>query len=215
VTGAHPRPLRRAVLTTALGGLCVLVLLWGAGFAWFLRTALTERPPPPPADGIVAFTGGAGRVEAALRLLADGRAEQLLISGVGGTAEFSALARRAGVDPQLGPRVTLGRAAATTRGNAAETADWVADKKIRSLIVVTAGYHMPRALAELGRVLPGVALYPAPVLPAGLREGGEPGMLRLLAGEYSKWLAAEVGLSALDPHGALRADGPAVAGHGG
>jgi len=204
---------RRLAVSASLALASVLALLWSAGFAMFLRAALTERPPPPRADGIVALTGGAGRVETALRLLADGQAEQLLISGVGGAAEFSALAHRAGVDPALGSRVTLGRAAASTRGNATETADWAREKKIRSLIVVTAGYHMPRALAELGRALPGVALYPAPVLPS--REGGEPGMLRRLAGEYTKFLAAEVGLSAFDPHGSLHPQRGAEPAHGG
>jgi uncharacterized SAM-binding protein YcdF (DUF218 family) len=186
-----------------------LALLWGAGFAWFLRAALTEAPPPPLADGIVAFTGGAERVETALRLLADGRARLLLVSGVGGAAEFAELARRAGVDRNLAGRVTLGRAAASTRGNAAETADWARDHAIHSLIVVTAGYHMPRALAELARALPKVTLHPAPVLPPALRDGGVP-LVRLLAGEYTKFLAAELGLTALDPRGPIPANGRAL-----
>jgi uncharacterized SAM-binding protein YcdF (DUF218 family) len=100
------------------------------------------------------------------------------------------------VDPALRSRVTLGRSATTTRGNAAETAEWAHANALASLIVVTAGYHMPRALAELSRAMPGLTLYPAPVLPPAMRQ---PGLteLRLLAGEYSKWLAAEAGLSAL------------------
>ncbi len=206
------RPARLRPIRVALGSCCVLALLWGAGFAWFLRVALTERPPPPRADGMVALTGGAGRVETALRLLAEGQANHLLISGVGGAADFSELARRAGVDPALGARVTLGRGAASTRGNAAETADWATDKRIKSLIVVTAGYHMPRALAELARALPDVALYPVPVLPPVPREAG---MLRLLASEYTKWLASEVGLTALDPHAALLPGHAGATGHRG
>jgi uncharacterized SAM-binding protein YcdF (DUF218 family) len=190
-------------LAVALGSCCAVALLWSIGFVWFLRIALADRPPPPRADGIVALTGGAGRVEMALRLLADGRADHLLISGVGGAADFGALARLAGADPRLGDQVTLGRAAASTRGNAAETADWVKGHNVQSLIVVTSGYHMPRALAELGHALPGVSLYPVAVVPPASRDPGEPGMLRLLAGEYTKWLAAELGLSALDPRGAL------------
>jgi uncharacterized SAM-binding protein YcdF (DUF218 family) len=205
----------RATLAVALGGAGALALLWAVGFAWFLRAALTERLPPPQADGIVAFTGGGGRVELALHLLADGRAAHLLISGVGGDADFADLARLAGVDARLGSRVTLGRAAGSTHGNAAETADWVSERNIRSLIVVTASYHMPRAMAELGRALPGVALYPVPVVRPALREGGEPGMLRLLAGEYTKWLAAEIGLSAFDPHAALLPDHGVATGNGG
>ena len=40
---------------------------------------------------------------------------------------------------------------------------------MHSLIVVTAGYHMPRALAELRRALPDVTLYPVPVQPPAMR----------------------------------------------
>jgi uncharacterized SAM-binding protein YcdF (DUF218 family) len=188
---------RHPTVQFALALALVLAVLWAAGFAWFVYAAGLSAPPPPLADGIVALTGGADRIETALRLLAEGRAQRLLVSGVGPTAEFGELARRAGVDPALRDRVTLGRAAVTTRGNASETAEWVRDNTIRTLIVVTATYHMPRALAELSRAVPEVTLYPVPVLPPALRGNHDAATLRLLAGEYSKWLAAEIGLSGL------------------
>jgi uncharacterized SAM-binding protein YcdF (DUF218 family) len=205
----HRRRLRGRLLLAGLSGAAVLGLLWAAGFAWFLRSALMQTEIPPAADGIVVLTGGAGRVEAALHLLADGRARVLLVSGVGGAADFADLAHLARVDPHLGSRVTLGREAASTRGNAAETADWARSNAIRSLIVVTAGYHMPRALTELGRALPEVVLYPAPVLPPALRGGAQAAVLPMLVGEYSKFLAAEIGLTALDLRPWRRADGRA------
>jgi hypothetical protein len=40
-------------------------------------------------------------------------------------------------------------------------------------------------------------------------------MLRLLAGEYTKFLLAEVGLSAFASHGSLPAERAAETGHGG
>ncbi len=197
----------RRRLSLLLTALLVLGLLWGAGFAWFLRAIAHETPPPPVTDGIVALTGGAGRVEIALHLLAEGRARLALVSGVGGAAEFAALARRAGVDPALGERVTLGRAAQSTRGNAVETAAWARAHAVRSLIVVTAGYHMPRALMELARTLPDVTLYPATV-PAQMTPLG--GRWRLLAGEYTKWLGAGLGLSVWEPRGGLRSLEPGL-----
>jgi hypothetical protein len=127
-----------------------------------------------------------------------------LVTGVGERDAFNALARRAGVDASLGARVTLGRAATSTRGNAAEAADWAYGNGVHTLIVVTAGYHMPRALAELSRTLPDVALYPVPVLPPALRGAwgaGDMATLRLLVAEYTKWLAAEAGLSGLAARG--------------
>ena len=192
---------RRQWAATALAGLGCGIMLWLGGFAWFIHLSTRDAIPPPQADGIVALTGGAERVETALRLLAEGRAAKLLVSGVGGAAEFTGLANRAHVDPKLADRVTLGRLAASTRGNAAETAEWVHDNAMRSLIVVTSGYHMPRALAELSRTLPGVVLYPVPVTPPALRDGFDAAIVRLLAGEYTKWLATEAGLSRFGPHG--------------
>lgn len=187
-----------------------MILAWCAGFAWFVQTSMRAAGPPPEADGIVALTGGADRVETALRLLAEGRAPILLVSGTGGGAVLPELASRAGLDPaRLLSRVTLGRRAATTRGNAEETAEWVNDNGLRSLLVVTAGYHMPRALAELSRTLPGVVLYPVPVVPPGMQGGTwlkHPGSVRLLAEEYTKWLLVRAGLTALSTVPVRRAE---------
>lgn len=178
---------------------------WVAGFVWFVHAAWRPPVTPPRADGIVVLTGGAERVTVGLRLLQAGAADRLLISGVGRAAEFPELAHRAGVDRALAPRVVLGRAASDTRGNAAETSDWVAEHRLGSLIVVTAGYHMPRALAELRRRLPNVQLFPVTVQPPGMRDVTDPTSWRLLAGEYTKFLAAELGLGTWAGRDALAA----------
>jgi uncharacterized SAM-binding protein YcdF (DUF218 family) len=197
-------------LARLLGSLAGLGLLAGAlGFAWFVHAATSPAAPPPRADGIVALTGGADRVETALRLLADGGAGKLLLSGIGGNAELATLAHLAGIDPApIEARVTIGRNATTTRGNADETAAWARSNAIRSLIVVTAGYHMPRALAEIGRAAPGLTLYPLPVTPHGLRDAGAAPRLRLMAEEYVKFLAASLDLTALLPPHHARPDLP-------
>jgi uncharacterized SAM-binding protein YcdF (DUF218 family) len=174
-----------------------LVAAWLLGFGWFVHAAWSPTSTPPAADGIVVLTGGAERVAAGLRLLEQGAAQRLLISGVGRAAEFPELAHRAGVDRTLAPKVALGRMAGDTRGNAAETADWVAEHHVASLIVVTAGYHMPRALAELRQKLPRVRLIPVTVQPPGMRDVTDPTSWRLLASEYTKFLVAEMGLAEL------------------
>ena len=185
-----------------LGATGLAALCWCAGFLWF--QAETRRPPPPPpshVDGIVALTGGAGRVQRALHVLADGRADRLLITGIGGNADMPALAHVAGMDlDHLAPRITLGHYAASTRGNAVETAAWAAQNGIRSLIVVTAAWHMPRALAELQQAMPDMRLYPLPVAPDEAdRHAAEPS-LRVQAEEYTKYLLVVAGLSPWFPH---------------
>jgi uncharacterized SAM-binding protein YcdF (DUF218 family) len=128
------------------------------------------------------------------------KAHWLLLSGIGGGAELPGLAHRADVNPRpLAEQVNLGRRAASTRGNALEAAAWARQHAIHSLIVVTAFYHMPRALTELRRVLPDVTLYPNPVLvppPGGI---GRAVTLRLIAVEYSKYLMALTGVTTLMP----------------
>ena len=180
--------------------LFVLFVAWDAGLVWFIQFAARPVPPPPQADGIVALTGGAERVETALRLLQAHRATWLLLSGTGIGVDLAVLARRAGVDPApLAGQVTLGRQATSTRGNALETAAWAHDHDIHTLIVVTAYYHMPRALTELRRVLPGVTLYPAPVLLPRAGGFGPLVTLRLTAEEYTKYLLALAGVTTLLP----------------
>lgn len=185
-----------------LGGAAVAaVLAWGAGFFWFVRTIDHYPAPPAHTDGIVALTGGAARVETALRLLAAGRADRLLLSGIGGGAELGELARLAGVDPApLAAQVTLGREATSTWGNAAETHLWAQANHIRSLLVVTAYYHMPRALTELSRALDDVKLYPYPVLSPeteGAQSSRHQVPWRVIVAEYTKFLLATAGVSAL------------------
>lgn len=147
------------------------------------------------ADGIVALTGGADRVETALHLLESGAAPLLLISGVGRGADLAELLRGVRLSAGQAERVTLGRAATTTRGNAEETAAWAQSHGIRRLLVVTAGYHMPRALIEIGRALPRVQLFAVPVRPPALRGRMEAATVRMLANEYDKYLAVRFGLT--------------------
>ncbi len=190
-------------LRLAFSLLLVPAVLWLAGFAWFLHVVGVMPPPPIHADGIIALTGGADRLEEAFRLLAEGRAPRLLVSGVAGEASLGALTRRVGGDAEaLSSRVTLGRAARSTLGNARESAAWAHENGLRSVIVVTANYHMPRALLEMRRAMPDVALLPVPVVPPAMRGAQTP--LGLLAGEYTKLIGSFLGVA-----GMLGTDRPA------
>jgi uncharacterized SAM-binding protein YcdF (DUF218 family) len=123
------------------------------------------------------------------------------LSGIGGGSDLATLGRLAGIDAvPLADRITVGRYAASTRGNGIETAAWAEQNRIGSLIVVTAAYHMPRALAELRHDLPQVRLYPLPVGSDGDRGAAERGVgWRLEAAEYTKFLLTTSGLSGWFP----------------
>jgi len=191
--GTHRPPLVAAPTVTLTRILLLASVAWLAGFGWFEHQARLKHPAPAHADGILALTGGADRIETALRLLDADVAPVLLISGVG-RVDLTELAARAHLDAgRLAPRVTLGHAATSTLGNAAEVIPWAIQHDIHTLAVVTAGYHMPRALLEIGRTLPGVTLLPVPVIPPALRQPPDLATLALLANEYDKLLAALIG----------------------
>ncbi|PWS37854.1 YdcF family protein [Falsiroseomonas bella] len=176
----------------------VLLGLAALGFLWFLHeVSAAPAEPARRTGGIVVLTGGAGRVEAGLALLEAGAAPRLLVSGAAPRLTLAELARANQRAPAaLAGRVDLGHAAATTTGNAAETAAWARARGIDSLRVVTADYHMPRAMLELRRAMPNVTLLPHPVPIPGLPFARRAWLLTL---EYAKLGAAFTGLAALLP----------------
>jgi uncharacterized SAM-binding protein YcdF (DUF218 family) len=175
----------------------LLGALWLCGFLVYLGVVFSSAPPNPMprADGIVALTGGDDRVGAGLALLAAHDAPLLLISGAGrGTYLGDFTADDAAAATRYAGAITLGHMAGTTHGNAIEAADWAHAHHMRSLIIVTADYHMPRALQEMQNTLPGVTLIAAPVRPPAMRKLFTLPTLRLLAGEYSKYVIVLSGL---------------------
>lgn len=181
----------------------LIVMLWLIGFGWFLAKIAAERPivPMPHAGGIVVLTGGADRVKAGLELLMAGAAPRLLISGAGTGTYLGDFTPRDGINATAkATRISLGHRAATTRGNAREAARWTLRHGITSLIVVTADYHMPRALIELHRQMPGIALLPEPVRPPALERLDDWRTLKLLAAEFTKYVLVRFRLGGFAAH---------------
>jgi uncharacterized SAM-binding protein YcdF (DUF218 family) len=129
-------------------------------------------------------------------LLAAGHGKRLLISGVNPATTHGELIRmNPEVERLLLSRIDLGHVATNTIGNAVETGNWVRTNRFRSLIVVTSGWHMPRALIEIAHELPGVTLIAHPVVSERMRDEpwwSDAPTIRLLAVEYVKYLASLV-----------------------
>lgn len=172
---------------------CVIVFF--AGLILFVNHIDRARPDGNvKADAIVVLTGGDSRVTEAVRLLASGHGRRLLISGVHPKTTGAMLRR---VNPEAKRLfdccIDLDRNARDTIENANETRRWLAQRRFRSVIVVTSSYHMPRGLVELRRALPELKLIPYPVVPAKLQLEAwwaHPKTFRLLASEFVKYLAS-------------------------
>lgn len=189
------RLLGRVVRLTVVLCAAVLLLL-AAGFLWFVSVLPAEEVQiTSNADGIVALTGGASRIVDAFELLAAKRGQRLLISGANRSTNAVEMVR---LHPEFEPIVKCCvdfDRSLNTLGNAIETRKWAEARKIRSLIVVTSGYHMPRAMAEIAHQLPGVTLIPYPVFSERARS--EPWWsnatsARLILLEYLKFIFTQV-----------------------
>ncbi|HLI66666.1 MAG TPA: YdcF family protein [Caulobacteraceae bacterium] len=186
--------------------IALVIALWLVGlWAFATRVAALDPPTDPPtADGVVALTGANDeRISVAMKLLADGHAQRLLVSGVNRAAtaaDIRGVGRAAG--HEFDCCVDLGFSAKSTVGNARETADWAHAKGFKSLIVVTSDWHIPRAMLELHEALPEAVLTPYPVKTPGLDGWWRSGEgARRMTVEYCKYLVilAREGFLSLGP----------------
>lgn len=163
----HARGIRR------LGILALLLLaVFVFSLQYFVHNRINatslQEPRPIPAGqaertGIIVATGGSHRIEHGLRLLLDGSAKRMLISGIGAGVrhrDIAAIAaptfagEQAELAQMLASRVDLGPMALNTRGNATEASRWAEQHKLTTLMLVTADYHMPRALRVFRHHMP-------------------------------------------------------------
>jgi uncharacterized SAM-binding protein YcdF (DUF218 family) len=166
--------------------LSVLGILWALGFALFAGT-LPRPADDRPTDAIVVLTGGPGRLERGIDLLARHRAKRLLVSGTDRTVRKSELALRTHQPVALFDCcVDLGTDSVDTRSNAAETAAWLKRHGYRSVRLITTNWHMPRAHRDLDSALSGTGIAILPdAVPA------EPRFLTLFT-EYHKYILRRV-----------------------
>lgn len=144
--------------------LFALAALWLVGLWVYIYAIQTMDSYAGEADAIVVLTGGEARVETGLLLLANNKAKRLLISGVHQQVTVPEILALYKQDSALARKIDMDSAAQDTLGNADETAAWVGRNGFRSIIIVTAHYHMPRALVHIGAQLPDVAIHAYPVV---------------------------------------------------
>ncbi|WP_199556169.1 YdcF family protein [Sandaracinobacteroides hominis] len=148
--------------------MALLFLVWIGGFAVFVLNQAGPAPEGTVTDAVAVLTGGPGRLARGKDVLNAGLAKRMLVSGVDPSVRPNELAESAGFPSAMFTCcVDLGFEADSTRSNGDEVARWVERHGFRSVRLVTAGYHMPRAQAELeARLPPGVV-----VVPDGVRAG--------------------------------------------
>jgi len=210
-----------------LKSVLIVVCVWFGGFLWY-SLALPDAKPEdvPTVDGIVVLTGGPGRLQAALGLLAQSKGQRLLISGVNIDVSDQLLrdALVAGRSQVVGKNrakipttedtiitpelydccVDTGRSALDTVGNAREIATWARQNNYSKILVVTAAHHMSRSVIEIGRQAPELDLTPHPVFSPNMildERWTHNRTMRILFSEYNKLIVSKIRAQLIGPTG--------------
>lgn len=164
-----------------------------AGFVSFTaQFSGSSKASIQKADAIVVFTGAHKRIEIGLDLFSKKSAPKMLISGVNTNISRRYLAsKHKRFSKLINCCISLDYDALDTVGNARETAKWLHDKNVKSLIVVTSGYHLPRSVLLLQRELPDVKIIPHPVTSSAFDTWWtDYKTTKVVALEYAKYIAS-------------------------
>lgn len=179
----------------------IIISSWFAGLVYFVGT----MPAPQETtqlesdiDAIVVLTGGGKRIEKATTLLKDNPKMNLLISGVGKKTDWDTLDKEhnlSSVSYDAEDRVYLGNWATNTKSNAVETHAWMIINEHQKVALVTANYHLPRAIYELNSVNPKAEFVAYTVIPDEIKMESwlfDGTTIRLFVSEYHKYLVSRI-----------------------
>ena len=189
-------------IQTALLGLLVVLGLALASFQKFVLTLPNDETKlPAPIDGLVVATGGQLRIQKGVELLAGGKADRMLISGVGKGITKELLKENLAISNRQARFfdccVEIEFAATDTNGNAQATFEWMQKHALDDILLVSANYHLPRAELIFKQYLPENSVYFQAVNPPDLKLSAWYSnwqTTRLLLKEYLKYIYVKSGL---------------------
>ncbi len=112
-------------------------------------------------DVIAVLTGAQGRVKESLKLFEKGRGRILFVSGADEGQSLEAILLASdyeSMSADLKSRIVLDQVSRTTEDNAREIAKFLNERGLRSVILVTSSYHLPRAKKLFLRELRGLKM---------------------------------------------------------
>ena len=179
--------------------LTFLAIVYCGALAWFVMTIPAAAPTiTEKADALVVLTGGYARIEHGLELFADDEAPVLYISGVDDKVtkrelikDYATTELQKRVDAAPG-EIVIDQIARSTVSNAEQTAAFVKARHFTSIRLITANYHMRRALIEFRHAMPNTTIIPDPVSPKEFQRNdwwtNDIGR-KVIFGEFHKYIA--------------------------
>lgn len=182
-----PRRRRFSFTVRLLLASILSVMLYFLGFAIFIASLPSPFTTLPEGlQALAVFTGGSGRVDAALTSLTQGFNGPILISGSHPQTKLPDILTSAGTALHLTEaqqkQITLDTAA-TTQENILSLKSWATQNKLTRIGIITSTYHAPRVQVLAWWKMPEVEIT---LLPVQSPSSG----LKLMLQEYNKLLSA-------------------------
>ena len=163
-------------------------------------------------SNIVILTGGSNRIRDGLKIIKNLESSaiintKLLISGTGKGFTISnvkkLLPKNKSLNLFLKCCIELDNKSQNTHSNAIETLKWAKKKNIKTFILITSNYHMPRAFLEFKAKMPNFKIIAHPITPKrhdinNWMDSFE--TFSLIFIEYSKFLIAHLRINTLKIH---------------
>lgn len=170
--------------------LLVLAAFWMLGlcfFAYSINHYQTDYTTHTQA--IVVLTGGRNRISEAIKLLNQGLADKLFISGVEKNTSLKDICDMHDI-PMPEKQVLLEKKSTNTIENAIETHAWLKKNSISSIRLVTSNYHLPRSIQEFQYQNSKLRIIPHPVFSDYVAKEWwtKTRSFCLIASEYNKFL---------------------------
>jgi uncharacterized SAM-binding protein YcdF (DUF218 family) len=177
----------------------ILSSLWLGGFLYFINYINKQGNIPHKSEAIVVLTGGSDRVKEGMSLLIKNIAPLMFISGANVDVRAEDLLQDTETPKEywdvLKHYIVIGKQAVDTYGNAKEAEQWLITNNIKSFILITSNYHMPRALIEFSRLDSNIKIFPYPITSPNIETNQwwkYSNSLKFLINEYHKYLAAMI-----------------------
>lgn len=170
-------PIMSFISNSIQNTLLYFLLILGVALASFQLFVLTlpnaDVKRVQQIDGLVVATGGQSRIQKGVELLAGGKADRMLISGVGKGVSKELLKENLALSSRQSSFfdccVEIEFSATDTNGNAKATVEWMQKHELKNILLVSANYHLPRAEIIFKRYLPKDSIHFQAVNPPDLK----------------------------------------------
>ena len=185
--------INKKILYASLFVIVILIIVHFTYYLFQIPSTSNQNTTLIKTDGIVVLTGDKYRISEGIKILKKNSNERLLISGVNKKISKSKIISLYGNDPETKQLfdccIDIDKVSTNTFENSREAYFWARDRQLKTLLIVTSNYHIPRVKLEFSRFFKENILYYNPV---NITEDDESNisleMIKKITFEYIKYL---------------------------